>query len=245
MIRRIIFAVIGLAGLLIASVLLAVNASPKLFAYYVRRQFAEGVGVKPVTPAIYDEVRRNVRVEQDIEYSSRFGSNRLDLFRPSNATGPLPTILWTHGGGFVGGDKGGIRTWATMVAAKGYTVVSINYERAWENHYPGPLIQLGEVYALLEREHFATVDLHHLITGGDSAGAQIASQFTALQTNPELASSMKVPAVIPKGDLIASILYCGPYDLRSLYDSPSWFGRFLVRQLGWAYFGIRRWRDTP
>ncbi len=245
MIRKIIFAVIGLTGLLVAGLLLAVNVSPIPFASYVRRQFAEGVGVKLVTPAIYHELSQKVRAGQEIEYTSRFRSNQLDLFSPRDATGPLPTIIWIHGGGFVGGDKAGIRTWATMVAAKGYTIVSINYERAWENHYPGPLIQLGEVYSFLRRERFPTVDLHHLITSGDSAGAQIASQFTALQVNPELASSMKVPAVIPKGDLIGSILYCGPYDLRSLYDSPSWFGRFLVRQLGWAYFGIRHWRDTP
>jgi acetyl esterase/lipase len=134
-----------------------------------------------------------------------------------------------------------------MIAAKGYTVVSINYELAWENHYPGPVIQLGEAYEFLKREpqHFPTVDLHQLIIGGDSAGAQIASQFTALQTNPELAASMQLGAIVPQADLIAVILYCGPYDLKSLYDSKSLFGRFLARQLGWAYFNLRHWRDSP
>src|SRR5207248_2396483 len=59
-----------------------------------------------------------------------------------------------------------------MIAANGYTVVSINYQRAPENHYPGPIIQLGEAYEFLQRDarRFPAVDLHRLIIGGDSAG---------------------------------------------------------------------------
>jgi acetyl esterase/lipase len=246
-IARLIITLFGLTVLLIGGVIVAVNVSPRPFVLFVRRQFAEGIGVKPVTPAIYPELSQKVRAERDIEYPSRFKSNRLDIFSPKDSLGPFPTILWTHGGGFVGGDKAGIGTWATMIAANGYTVVSINYQRAPENHYPGPIIQLGEAYEFLQRDarRFPAVDLHRLIIGGDSAGAQIASQFTALQTNIELARSMQLHAIVPRQDLLAVILYCGPYDFQALYDSKSWFGRFLVRQLGWAYFDIRRWRDTP
>ena len=56
---------------------------------------------------------------------------------------------------------------------------------------------------------------------------------------------MQFGAVVPKGDLVAALLYCGPYDLRSLYDSDKWFARFFIRQLGWAYFNLREWRDSP
>jgi acetyl esterase/lipase len=56
---------------------------------------------------------------------------------------------------------------------------------------------------------------------------------------------MQLGAVVSKQDLIAVLLYCGPYDLRGLYDSDKWFARFLVRQLGWAYFNVRDWRDSP
>jgi acetyl esterase/lipase len=244
---RIIFAVLGLAVIVIGGVFVAVNVSPIPFAWYVRKEFGTGVGVEPVTPAIYRELSQKIRVEKDIEYPSQLSRNRLDVFSPKDVTGPHPTILWPHGGGFVGGDKAGLETWATMIPARGYTIVSINYALAPDNLYPGPIIQLGEVYEFLKRDpqRFPTVDLHRLIIGGDSAGAQIASQFTALQTNAELARSMPLGAVVPKEDLIAVILYCGPYDLRSLYNSGSWFGRFFVRQIGWAYFGIRHWRDTP
>jgi acetyl esterase/lipase len=92
---------------------------------------------------------------------------------------------------------------------------------------------------------FPSVNLQRLIIGGDSAGAQIASQFIAMQTNAELAKSMQFDVVVPKENLIAAILYCGPYDLRRLYDSENRVRRFLIRQFGWAYFDIRNWRDSP
>jgi len=47
-----------------------------------------------------------------------------------------------------------------------------------------------------------------------------------------LFAAMHLSSVVPKEDLIASILYCGPYDLKGLYDSKGWFARFFVRQIG-------------
>ena len=244
---KITLAIAALALLLVAGLIVAVNVSPRPFVWYVNRQFANGIGVAQVPPAIYPELSQKVRAQKDIDYPSRFKNNQLDVFSPKDAPGPVPTILWAHGGGFVGGDKAGMTTWATMIAANGYTVVSINYELAPQVHYPGPLLQLREAYEFVKANHqrFPTVDLHRLILGGDSAGAQLASQLIAMQTNAELAESMQLPAIISGKDIIAAILYCGPYDLRSLYDSEDWFGRFFVRQVGWAYFGIRDWRDTP
>jgi acetyl esterase/lipase len=134
---KIILLALSLTVILITGVLIAVNLSPKPFAWYVRQQFSGGVGVRPVMPANYRELSQKVRIEKDIEYPSRFKDNRLDVFGPKDGTGPLPTILWTHGGGFVGGDKAGIETWATMIAAKGYTVVSIKLRAGLGQPLPG------------------------------------------------------------------------------------------------------------
>jgi hypothetical protein len=70
-IAKIILAVFGLAVILIGGVLVAVNVSPKPFAWYVQRQFAGGVGVEPVTPTIYHELSQNVHAEKDIDYPSQ------------------------------------------------------------------------------------------------------------------------------------------------------------------------------
>jgi len=216
---KIIFAVLSLAVILIAGACIVVSVSPKPFAWYMRQRFGTGVGVNTVTPPSYQELSEKVRVEKDIEYPSQFRGNRLDVFSAKGATGPLPTILWTHGGGFVGGDKAGIARWATMIAAKGYTVVSINYELAWENHYPGPLIQFGEAYEFLKHEpqRFPFADFHRLIIGGDSAGAQIASQCVALQITQNLRA---------RCSLVQSFRNEAPQFVATRttsLDDPSWF----------------------
>lgn len=246
LIWKVLLTLLALLVILISTAVVAVNVSPKPFASLVRWQFSGGVGGN-FRPPIFSELSPKVRVEKDISYPSRYKSNSLDIFSPKDISTPLPTVIWTHGGGFVGGDKSDIETWATLVAAKGYTVVSINYELAPQQQYPGPLVQLGEVYEVLKREpqRFPTVDTRRLIFGGDSAGAQITSQFIALQTNPDLATSMKLSAVVPRENLLGVILYCGPYDLKSLHDSGSFVGRFFIRQMGWSYFGVRDWRNTP
>jgi len=136
---KVTLAVAALALLLVVGLMVVVNVSPRLFVWYVNRQFANGVGVTQVTPAIYAELSQDVRVQKDFDYPSRLKDNRLDVFSPKDATGPVPTILWIHSGGYVGGDKAGLETWATMIAAKGYTVLSINYELAPQVHYPSPL----------------------------------------------------------------------------------------------------------
>ncbi|MGA2074362.1 MAG: alpha/beta hydrolase [Terriglobia bacterium] len=216
---RIVLAVVALAVLLAVGLIVALSVSPRSFAWLLRKDFA-AVGVNQVTPPIYYELRQKVRAEKDIEYPSQFKSNRLDVFIPKNATGPAATLFWVHGGGFVAGDKADIAILMTMIAARGYVVVSINYELAPETHYPSPIVQLGEAYRFLEsnRHRFPTVDLHRLVIGGDSAGAQIASQFIAMQINAELARSMQLLAVLPKEDIVGAILYSGLYDLRGLYD---------------------------
>lgn len=244
---KIVAVPIGIVVFLVAAAIVAVNISPKPVAWLTNWQFSKGIGDPAIFPRGYSELSQKVSVQKDLVYPSKFASNGLDVFSPKNTNGPVPTILWVHGGGFVGGDKSDIEKWATIIAAEGYTVISINYALAPEANYPTPIIQTGEAYEFLKQNpgRFPAADLKSLIVGGDSAGAQIASQFVALQTNPDLARSMQMEAVVPKEDLIGVILYCGPYDLRGLHDSGTSLGRFFVWQMGWSYFGVRDWRDVP
>lgn len=241
-----VMAILLLAVLAAAAVIVAVNVSPRPVAWMTNYMFSGGVGEVPVNLSIYQELSSKVKAEKEIEYPSKYGSNRLDVFSPKDASGRLPTILWVHGGGFVGGDKSDIDTWAKLIAGQGYTVVSINYALAPETNYPGPIVQTGEAYSFLAQnaQRFPTVDLKRLVIGGDSAGTQITSQFIAVQTNPDLAKAMQMQAVVPKESLKGAILYCGPYDLKGLFDAEKWFGRFFGRQMGWSYFGIRDWKDS-
>lgn len=63
------------------------------------------------------------------------------------------------------------------------------------------------------------IDFSQIIIGGDSAGAQIASQFVALQTNKALRDDMQESAVFSKTSIKGVILFGGLYDMHTVRDT--------------------------
>lgn len=228
---------------LLALLALTAATTPRLFVWvmHVTHVFDRRV-LPPLQP---QQVSPGVQVQTDITTPSRYGSNTFDVYGPAAGGGPV--LFWVHGGGFMGGDKSTIRPIALRLAAKGYTVISLNYALAPKTHYPAALVQLGEVYEYLRGNapRFGMPDLGRLAFGGDSAGAQIALQFVLLQTNPALAEAMHWHPQVPKGAIKANVLYCGPYDLAAFANTGRGGAHFFVQQLGWAYFGRRGWLRAP
>jgi len=71
---------------------------------------------------------------------------------------------------------------------------------------------------------------------GDSAGAQIASQFVDIQTNKELAKNMGMQQIIREDSIKGALLYCGPYDVKLLDNSKgNHLLKFLLGQSAWSY----------
>jgi acetyl esterase/lipase len=70
---------------------------------------------------------------QDLAFLAPGRKERLDVYlpyaHPSEISKPKPAVLFIHGGGFVGGDKGEYRTASvcTDLTRAGYVVVSCNY----------------------------------------------------------------------------------------------------------------------
>lgn len=135
----------------------------------------------------------------------------LDVCWPKGSGGVLPTIVSVHGGGYVYGSAQRYRFYAADLAQRGFTVVNFNYRLAPMYHFPAPLEDLnavmGWVSANAEDYH---IDLNNLFLVGDSAGAQIASQYAVVCSSPAYAAVMELEPPIPK---IAAVgLNCGMYD---------------------------------
>lgn len=241
-IGQIVKGIAVLAMIAFLSIKTAVRSSPLPFIEWMRRQPDPG----PAAPPDFEQYEKLVNVRHDLIYPSGFRSNELDLYYPIDAKDKLPTILWIHGGSFVAGDKSGTAYWCTVMASHGFTVVSMNYEVAPEARYPAPIVQMGEAYRYLIAiaKDYPTLDPDRLIVGGDSAGAQIASQFLAIQTNPELASSAGIARSVPLDTLKAALLYCGPYNVKQLANVKGKISKMFLRQLGWAYLGERNWQTS-
>ena len=157
----------------------------------------------------------NIVRHDDISYGSYGEWNLLDIYYTNDTTDPKPAIVSIHGGGWVYGTKEVYQHYCMKLAQRGFTVVNFNYRLAPENPYPAALEDINQVFFYLEQhgeEYY--VDVNNLFVVGDSAGAQLASQYLAALTNPEYAKLLELE--IPRVTVRAAALNCGIYDIKNL-----------------------------
>ena len=79
------------------------------------------------------------KVHRDLEYvQDGHERQRLDLYLPEKADGPLPVIVWVHGGGWLAGSKDGGGP-ALPFVSKGYAVAAINYRLSQHATFPAQI----------------------------------------------------------------------------------------------------------
>lgn len=110
------------------------------------------------------------------------GAVRIRIVRPAALEGPLPAVLYYHGGGWVMGDRNThdhlIRELAVQTGA---AVVFVEYDNAPEVRYP---VNNEQAYAALE--HVAAqgaafgIDGSRIAVAGDSAGGNMAIAVTLM-----------------------------------------------------------------
>ena len=170
----------------------------------------------------------------------------LDVFRPASASEALPTLLWVHGGGFLGGSKEELSSYLKLLASHGYAVVAPRYSLAPEHHYPTPTRQVMQALEYIQgNAERLQIDASRVAIGGDSAGAQIAAQVGALVTTPGYADAVGVAPTITAAQLRGLVLACGQYEVQLPSDVSTAFGRRYVRTVLWAYSGKRRFLSDP
>ena len=156
----------------------------------------------------------NVEAVENVSYGSCDKWHLLDLYRPKDAEGKLPVLLNIHGGAWVYGDKKVYAPYCMYLAAQGFAVVNASYRLAPKNTFPAPLEDVGAMVEwVVDHAEEYGLDLSNLFFVGDSAGAHLATAYTAVQLNEAYAKSfpgIKVDALfVPKGLL----LNCGVFDM--------------------------------
>lgn len=169
----------------------------------------------------------------------------LDVYYPASTSEgqKLPLLIWTHGGAWISGGREDHATYFKLLAAEGFTVISLGYSLGPERTYPTAVHQINDAYAYIaanaDRFH---VDTNKIMLAGDSAGAQLSSQMAALITNPDYAKSMNITMNMKPEQLKGVVLNCGIYKMEGLIQPhPE-----LPKILGWgddvsvwAYLGSR------
>ena len=148
---------------------------------------------------------------RNISYGSHGKWNLLDVYYPDGTTAPLPTIVSIHGGGYVYGSKEIYRRYGMDMARRGFAFVNFNYRLAPKWRFPTPLWDTNSVMEWVcknaVRYH---LDPSRIIIVGDSAGAQLASQYAAIATNPAYAAAFRM--TVPDITVRALGLNCGMYN---------------------------------
>ena len=152
---------------------------------------------------------------RNISYDQYGESSLLDVYYPDGTTQPLPTIVSIHGGGYVYGSKEIYRRYGMDMARRGFAFVNFNYRLAPKWKFPTPLADTNAVMHWICKNYARYhLDPQRILLVGDSAGAQLASQYAAILTNPEYAAHFgwKMPRIHIR-DLG---LNCGMYDAAAL-----------------------------
>lgn len=96
------------------------------------------------------------------------------VYRPADAAGKLPTVIYFHGGGWSHGTRA--QGMAKSIAAAGYVGVSPEYDLVPAAHYP---TQLDQAWAAVKyvQDHAAELgaDADRIAVGGGSAGGELAA----------------------------------------------------------------------
>lgn len=207
-------------------------------ALLIRRAFEADAQV--TSARLAPLVPPGLRETRDVRYDAADPDARLDVFLPpaTAGTGPLPVVVWIHGGAFIAGSKEEVANYLRILAGRGMATVGVDYSLAPGATYPTPVAQVNRALAWL-REHAAEygIDPERIYLAGDSGGAQIAAQLALLLRDAGYAAAVGIPAASPGSALAGVILFCGPYDASSVnLDGP--FGDFL-RTVLWSYSGTR------
>lgn len=118
----------------------------------------------------------------------------LRLYRPVGATGPLPTLLFFHGGGW---SMGGLACYDAMLShmavQAGCLIVSVGYRLAPEHPFPAPLDDaLNATRWALSQIGWHGGNPMRLAIGGDSAGGTLAAAVCLLLSPAELRPRLQV-----------------------------------------------------
>ena len=156
---------------------------------------------------------------RNISYGHYGKDSLLDVYYPTGTTQPLPTIVSIHGGGYVYGSKEIYRRYGMDMARRGFAFVNFNYRLAPKWKFPTPLADTNAVLEWVVRNaHRYHLDPDRIILAGDSAGAQLTSQYAAIYSNPVYASLFQLK--LPKVQIRAVGLYCGLYNMSERAAEP-------------------------
>ncbi|MDB5799463.1 MAG: Alpha/beta hydrolase [Rhodocyclales bacterium] len=128
------------------------------------------------------------------------GSLRSRLYKPRNDTsGPLPVLLWLHGGGWTLGDLASYDTLCRGLCSEAQcAVLALDYRLAPENRFPAAVDDALWAFHWLVREGITlNLDAASMAIGGDSAGGNLAAVICLMLRDASRSKPVDASGMIP------------------------------------------------
>lgn len=145
----------------------------------------------------------------------------LDVWTNQKATGPVPTLMYIHGGGWVFGDKGGAVNLFLPYVERGWNIVNVEYRMAGTSPAPGAVedvrCALRWIYRNASQYHFDTT---RIVVTGHSAGGHLALMAGMTPAGSDLDSACPADSSEPPLKVAAIVNWYGITDVNDLLSGP-------------------------
>lgn len=127
--------------------------------------------------------------------------HKLDLYMPTGqGNGPFPTIVWVHGGGWAGGEKGDINNteikidqFRDVLLDNGYAIAAVEYRLMPKVKFPVPMQDVAAAVRYLKAKSGEYgLDPDRFVLGGDSAGGHLATMTAMTWDKPDLQGTLGI-----------------------------------------------------
>ena len=128
------------------------------------------------TTAFLAHISNEYRVVPNVTYHVASNhENKLDLYLPRNATGPVPLLMYIHGGGWVGGAKESNILRVLPYLEMGWAVANVEYRLGAVARAPAAVEDcLCALRWLIQNADEYGLDTSRIVTTGHSAGGHLA-----------------------------------------------------------------------
>lgn len=155
----------------------------------------------------------SVHCERNVVYGHGGAFNLLlDLYRPRLNGGPLPGIVFIHGGGWERHGRDYYAAWASHYAERGYVCVAIDYRISSEAPFPAAVQDANCAVRWMRANSIRLgVDPRRIAVVGQSAGAHLALMVAYASNDTSLAGDS---ADAHAGGRVQAVVdFYGPTDL--------------------------------
>lgn len=176
--RIVWLALAGSTALLGIGLVLFITVKP--FREKIDDLYYEAYAARYVNPTLEQLTTKRGNIAYCGSSSSRF--QKLDIYIPKHVRGPMPAVVYIHGGGWAVGDKASTKLteYGTGIVRNKMVLISINYRLAPTYTFPAQNRDVACALSYLKSHGTEyKIDTNNIGLWGDSAGGQLAA-MTAL-----------------------------------------------------------------